>query len=46
MSALLIFNGRIVAETATLPSGYVLVRDGRIASIGADWSRVQAECCP
>ncbi len=40
---LLIFNGRILSETAMLPTGYVLVRDGRIASIGADWSAVTAE---
>ena len=32
---LLITGGRIVAETAVLPRGYVLVRAGRIASIGA-----------
>jgi N-acetylglucosamine-6-phosphate deacetylase len=34
---LLIYNGRILAETHLLPSGYVLVRDGRIASIGEEW---------
>jgi N-acetylglucosamine-6-phosphate deacetylase len=34
----LFFNGTIVAETHLLPRGYVLVRDGRIASIGEDWS--------
>jgi N-acetylglucosamine-6-phosphate deacetylase len=34
---LLLFNGRIIAETHVLPRGYVLVRDARIASIGADW---------
>ena len=43
MGTLLIFNGRIVAETATLESGYVLVRDGRIASIGTDWGSVEAD---
>jgi N-acetylglucosamine-6-phosphate deacetylase len=42
MKDTLIFNGRIIAETHFLPSGYVLVRDGRIASIGADWSRLEA----
>jgi len=35
---LLIYNGRIAAETHFLPRGYVLVRDGRIASVGEDWS--------
>jgi N-acetylglucosamine-6-phosphate deacetylase len=40
---LLIFNGRIVAETATLASGYLLARDGRIASLGVDWTGVEAE---
>lgn len=43
MSTLLIFNGRIIAETATLASGYLLVRDGRIASIGTDWRGVEAD---
>jgi len=43
MSTLLIFHGRIIAETAVLPDGYVLVRDGRIASIGSDWSAVEAD---
>ncbi len=38
----LIYNGRIIAETHYLPSGYVLIRDGKIASIGGDWSGVQA----
>ena len=32
---LLITGGRVVAETAVLPRGYVLVRAGRIVSIGA-----------
>ena len=31
---LLIFNGRIVAETHVLPDGFVLVQGGRISSIG------------
>ena len=31
---LFIYNGRILAETHTLPSGYLLVRDGKIASMG------------
>jgi N-acetylglucosamine-6-phosphate deacetylase len=39
---LLIFGGGIVAETHVLPSGYVLVRDGRIVSIGADWTKLPA----
>ena len=42
MKDLLIYNGRILAETHTLPSGYLLVRDGRIASMGADWKVVEA----
>jgi N-acetylglucosamine-6-phosphate deacetylase len=37
MNDLLIFNGRVLAETHTLPVGYVLVRGGRIASIGTEW---------
>jgi N-acetylglucosamine-6-phosphate deacetylase len=36
MKDLLIHNGRILAETHTLPGGYLLVRDGKIASMGAD----------
>jgi N-acetylglucosamine-6-phosphate deacetylase len=32
---LLITGGRVVAETAVLPRGYLLVRAGRIVSIGA-----------
>jgi N-acetylglucosamine-6-phosphate deacetylase len=39
---LLIFNGRIVAETRLLPSGYVLVRGERIVSIGMDWQALDA----
>ena len=39
---LLIYNGRVVAETRLLPSGYVLVRAGRIASIGTDWTALPA----
>ena len=39
---LLIFGGVIVAETHVLPSGYVLVRDGRIVSIGEDWTQLSA----
>jgi N-acetylglucosamine-6-phosphate deacetylase len=35
---LLIYNGRIAAETHFLSRGYVLVREGRIASVGRDWS--------
>ena len=38
----LIYGGRVIAETHFLPEGYVLVRDGRIASIGTDWSRLEA----
>ena len=39
----LIYNGRVIAETHFLPSGYVLIRDGRIVSIGPDWSGLEAE---
>jgi N-acetylglucosamine-6-phosphate deacetylase len=38
----LIFNGRVIAETHFLPSGYVLIRDGRVVSIGADWTGLEA----
>jgi N-acetylglucosamine-6-phosphate deacetylase len=38
----LIYNGRVIAETHFLPSGYVLIRDGRIASIGSDWRGLEA----
>ena len=38
----LIYNGPVVAETRVLPSGYVLVRGERIASIGADWTALPA----
>ena len=38
----LIYNGRIIAETHFLPRGYVLIRDGRIASIGEDWTGLEA----
>jgi N-acetylglucosamine-6-phosphate deacetylase len=38
----LIFNGRIVSETAFLLKGYVLIREGRIASIGVDWTGIEA----
>jgi N-acetylglucosamine-6-phosphate deacetylase len=41
MKDLLIYNGRVLSETHTLPSGYLLVRDGKIASIGADWRGVE-----
>jgi N-acetylglucosamine-6-phosphate deacetylase len=39
---LLIYNGRVLAETQTLPSGYVLSRAGRIASVGVDWAALDA----
>jgi N-acetylglucosamine-6-phosphate deacetylase len=38
----LIYNGRILADSHFLPSGYVLVRDGRVASIGTDWTGLEA----
>jgi len=40
---ILIFNGRIIAETHFLPRGYLLVRDGRIASVGTDWAGLDAD---
>jgi N-acetylglucosamine-6-phosphate deacetylase len=42
MKDLLIYNGRILAETHTLPSGYLLIREGKIASMGADWKAREA----
>ncbi len=39
---LLIYNGRIIAETHFLSSGYVYVRDGRIASVGEEWAGIKA----
>ncbi|HEY9594177.1 MAG TPA: N-acetylglucosamine-6-phosphate deacetylase [Spirochaetia bacterium] len=38
---LLLYNGRVLAETQTLPRGYVLSRDGRIASIGVGWESLE-----
>jgi N-acetylglucosamine-6-phosphate deacetylase len=38
---LLLYNGRILAETHALPIGYVLLRDGRIASIGEAWEGLE-----
>ena len=38
----LIFNGRVIAETHFLARGYVLIRDGRIASLGSDWTGLEA----
>ncbi len=40
---LLIYNGRVIAETHELARGYVLVRDGHIASIGEDAGEAEAE---
>jgi N-acetylglucosamine-6-phosphate deacetylase len=40
---LLIYNGQIVAETHFLRSGYVLVVEGRIASVGEDWKSLAPE---
>ncbi len=39
----LIRGGRVIAETHLLPHGYVLIRDGRIVSVGADGDGVKAE---
>jgi N-acetylglucosamine-6-phosphate deacetylase len=40
---ILIRGGRVIAETHVLPGGYVLIRDGRIASVGADPAGIRAE---
>jgi N-acetylglucosamine-6-phosphate deacetylase len=39
---LLIYNGRVIAETHFLSSGYVYVTEGRIASVGEDWTGIKA----
>jgi N-acetylglucosamine-6-phosphate deacetylase len=39
----LISNGRVIAESQFLESGYVHVADGRIVSIGEDWSSLRAQ---
>jgi len=38
----LIYNGRVIAETHFLPKGYVLLRDGKVASLGEDWTGLEA----
>ncbi len=38
----LLYNGRVLAETQTLPHGYVLSRAGRVASIGTEWTSQEA----
>ena len=40
---LLIYNGRVIAETHFLQSGYVSISDDRIASIGEDWTGLDAK---
>ena len=42
-ASVLIYNGRIVAETHLLPSGYVLIQQSRIVSIGSDWAGLEAD---
>jgi N-acetylglucosamine-6-phosphate deacetylase len=39
---ILIYNGRVIAETHFLAPGYVLIRDGRVASLGSDWAALEA----
>jgi N-acetylglucosamine-6-phosphate deacetylase len=39
----LIYNGKVIGETHIIPSGYVLIKNGRIASIGEDWNGKEAE---
>jgi N-acetylglucosamine-6-phosphate deacetylase len=43
MDDILIKNGRVIAETRFLPSGYVSIRNGKISSIGEDWRGVEAK---
>ncbi len=38
----LIFNGRVITETHYLTPGYVLIRDGRIVSLGSDPGGLEA----
>jgi len=38
----LIYGGRIITETHFIPSGYVLIKDGRIISVGEDWNEIKA----
>ena len=40
---LLICNGRVISETHDLTKGYVFIKNGKIASIGEDWSEIPAE---
>lgn len=46
MSALLLTNARVVLETKTLPSGYVLIRDGRIEAAGEGMPPASAASLP
>ena len=39
---ILIYNGRVITETHFLAPGYVLIRDGRVASLGSDWGGLEA----
>jgi N-acetylglucosamine-6-phosphate deacetylase len=40
---LLLYGGKVVAETGTLPRGYVAVDGGRIISIGENWQGIEAK---
>ena len=39
---ILIYNGRVITETHFLAPGYVLIRDGRVASLGSDCGGLEA----
>ncbi len=39
---LLLYGGKIVTETHSLPRGYVAITNGQIASIGRDWGEIKA----
>lgn len=43
MEDILIMNGKVVAESRFLPSGYVTVTDGKISSIGEDCRGIEAK---
>jgi len=40
--ALLLYGGKVIAEAKTLPRGYVAIEEGRIVSLGEDWTGVEA----
>jgi len=39
---LLLYGGKIVTETHSLPRGYVAIRRGQIVSVGKDWGEIKA----